>query len=126
MPQWTIDKKPDHLLPPLFPTAVIAPKARAVYTASIYHRSRFHFLNAFDNDVLTRLQAVFDDPHGTRPVADLYRTHLDLVSAPTTATLLTSLQFRNRALRNEQCILFAAGHGATRPYWPGLRTLSGF
>src|SRR5712692_9460959 len=68
----------------------------------VYLRPWLNFLHALSDNAFTRLQPFIDNPHGTRAVTDLDGSNAYLVLAVHDRHLIAALEFRHRALRNQQ------------------------
>ena len=67
-----------------------------------HNRSFTNFLKPLDHYALPWLQALFDHPEITAPVADSHRLEVDFVIGIDHGHLEVALQFRNRPLGYKQ------------------------
>ena len=65
-----------------------------------------NFLEAFDHHALAGVQAILDDPEIAAPLADPHRLDVDFVVCVHHGNLVAALQFRHRALRHQQGVVF--------------------
>src|SRR5262249_13182521 len=75
-------------------------------------RTGTHLLHALDYNAFARLQPFVNNPHGAGLVANLDGSDTYFVICPHNSYLIAPLEFRDRALRNEQRTLSNIGRSA--------------